>query len=380
LISCGKQIKRWRRISKSGSKVESDGRIGIEHEASTSENSFFYEVESVYKGHTKAVTSMAELSDGTFVSGSLDATLKRWSHGSNKTHVTTHGDVHTDSVTCVLFIEKHGLVVSGSHDCTIAVWKIEEDRAVVDQEHNDEEQGDDADDDEKAKRNKRKERRERRKQKTAKKKRKRPAKMVFLDMVSASSFHVTALCDLEGGDVLASAGSLGSDATIMLWDLLRLTCIRVFRGGGHAGPIRGLVDIDSSDASSIVSCSVDGSVKIWNVAEGTCVVTDRSAHKRDIYCVTKLRDDVKKGSSRSFATGSANKTLMGWYLTSDLTLNRVFMCENTAATALSLAQLEDGCIAAGLQNGMVEIWRVSPRYQSHLQAPLPHITTPRMVT
>jgi len=75
---------------------------------------------SSFKLHSKAVTCICELEDGSFVSGSLDNKMKRWD-GSGRVLQIFHG--HSKPITGVIEL-KRDVIMGSSVDNTMTMWKL----------------------------------------------------------------------------------------------------------------------------------------------------------------------------------------------------------------------------------------------------------------
>jgi len=75
---------------------------------------------NVFSLHTGAVPCICELEDGSFVSGSNDNTLKRWSEDG--TVIRTFSG-HSNLIWKVIEL-KRGVVVSGSWDKSLKIWRV----------------------------------------------------------------------------------------------------------------------------------------------------------------------------------------------------------------------------------------------------------------
>ena len=73
------------------------------------------------RGHTRWVTSLAVLQDGTLASGSNDGIIRIWNTTTGEILKTLRG--HTDWVTSLAVLQD-GTLASGSHDNTIRIWNL----------------------------------------------------------------------------------------------------------------------------------------------------------------------------------------------------------------------------------------------------------------
>ncbi|KAL3908840.1 MAG: hypothetical protein SGARI_002883, partial [Bacillariaceae sp.] len=60
------------------------------------------------------------------------------------------------------------------------------------------------------------------------------------------------------------------------------------QGPGHTNAVTGLVPFKSSNGNFILSCSLDGTVKAWNCANGQCAFTEQ--HGEGVVCMSMIAD------------------------------------------------------------------------------------------
>ncbi len=82
-------------------------------------NSFCYDV--TLEGHTERVSELLILSNGLLVSGSYDCTLKIWNLENNMQLMTLKD--HNKIISCIAELPD-GRIISGSHDNTLKIWSI----------------------------------------------------------------------------------------------------------------------------------------------------------------------------------------------------------------------------------------------------------------
>ena len=75
-----------------------------------------------FVGHTNNVMCVAVLPDGNFVSGGMDKTVRLW-YTDTDTHIKIFNE-HKSRVSCVAVIPDGNLVISGSYDKTLRLWKV----------------------------------------------------------------------------------------------------------------------------------------------------------------------------------------------------------------------------------------------------------------
>lgn len=203
--------------------------------------------------HTDGIKALY-FDDQKLITGSLDRTIRVWNYRTGNCIATYRG--HRDSVLSVDCYQK--LIVSGSADCTIRVWHIERRSCYTLKGHT--------------------------------------------EWVNCVKLHPRSF----------SCYSASDDNTIRMWDLRSNKCLRIFRG--HVGQVQKVIplvirDIDGlvvdeqpsqeneiSDNNNngndededlinspleddipypthLLSCSLDNTIKLWDLRSGKCVRT-----------------------------------------------------------------------------------------------------------
>jgi len=191
------------------------------------------EFERTLKGHTNAVQSLDFDHTGNFlVSCSADLTIKIWDFQTYECVKTLHG--HDHNISAVLFLPSGDQIVSASRDKTIKFWETSTGYCIKTLRGHDE--------------------------------------------------WVRTIAITDDGTLLASGSH---DKTIRLWDIARSECVNTLREHSHyieclAFSPATLVQIDAPDGKTykgkgsgafLASGSRDKTIKIWEIATGTCIMT-----------------------------------------------------------------------------------------------------------
>ncbi|AGO11694.1 AaceriADL082Cp [[Ashbya] aceris (nom. inval.)] len=198
-------------------------------------------------GHTDGVKAL-RFDDQKLITGSLDKTIRVWNYVTGACVSTYRG--HQDSVLSVDSFRK--LIVSGSADKTVKVWHVESRTCYTLRGHT--------------------------------------------GWVNCVKLHPKSFTCFSGSD----------DMTIRMWDIRTNTCVRVFHG--HVGQVQKVIPLtlgsdlieDPKDAvvppdgtapandpsiqatnfddslpypTHLLSCSLDNTIKLWNVKTGACIRT-----------------------------------------------------------------------------------------------------------
>ena len=88
------------------------------------------------------------------------------------------------------------------------------------------------------------------------------------DLVCFSSRGVYCVAFKPDNPNILVSGS--HDMTIKMWDIASGSCLSTLRG--HSGWVRG-VAFNPRDPQMLVSCSDDRTIKVWNITSGACLST-----------------------------------------------------------------------------------------------------------
>ncbi|HMF15778.1 MAG TPA: WD40 repeat domain-containing protein, partial [Gemmataceae bacterium] len=161
---------------------------------------------------------------------------------------------------------------------------------------------------------------------------------------------VTSVAVTADGKTSAS-GSL--DGTVKLWDTANGQILATFQG--HQGPVHGVAF--SPDGKKVVSAGADKTVQVWNVVGGKDYVEVKKAirtlagHTEAVLAVAFSSD------GKNIASGSADKTIILW----DAILggNRAVLSEHKGSVQAVAFAPDSKTLASAGADGLVCIWNVA---------------------
>ncbi|KAJ1551521.1 hypothetical protein HK096_009324, partial [Nowakowskiella sp. JEL0078] len=245
----------------------------------------------VLYGHTGTVMALRFVGM-TIITGSADTTLKVWDLKTGECKKTWEG--HTGGVSCLHFDDK--LLVSGSEDQTVGVWYKTTGKHFALRGHTD---------------------------------------------------AVNAVQLVKSSLVFSSSG----DATTRLWDIESQSCLRVFEG--HNAPVQCLQFsmsptchsdvLPNNLAGTLITGSMDGTIKIWSAQTGECVNT-LFGHVHGIWC---LQFDTLR-----ILTGGYGGTVRMWDID---TGTQLFKIDGHSAS-VNCCALTDSEVITADDDGNIKIW------------------------
>jgi len=277
-------------------------------------------------GHEGGVWALEYLGD-VLVSGSTDRTLRVWDTSKNRCSHIFVG--HISTVRCLQIIEPQNinpdpdgppvweppypLIVSGSRDWTLRVWKLP--MAGVDADY-----------------------------------------LPFMPLSTPDSVnsrygvmdnpyhlrvlsgHKDAVRALHGAGRIVVSGSY--DNTVRVWDILNGDCVHVLRG--HSEKVYSVVYDDRRQQCA--SGSMDGTVKLWSTKNGTCLAS-LDGHTSLVGLLGL--------STRHLVSAAADSTLRVWDATSG-------KCKHVLAAhagAITCFQHDDYKVVSG-SDGTLKMWNI----------------------
>jgi len=149
------------------------------------------------------------------------------------------------------------------------------------------------------------------------------------------------IVELNDGNLATSGGWDYSCERYKIFIYCTESCQLLQTLEGHTEDVRGLVCLDSG---TLVSCSVDKTVKMWDTELGCCIAT--------LYGHTAAVISILKMSNGTIVTASTDKTMRGWN-----DKGQTLFIAHTEMPIISLCELDDGTVAGGTY-GCVERWRL----------------------
>jgi hypothetical protein len=155
--------------------------------------------------------------------------------------------------------------------------------------------------------------------------------------ITLSGHRLDVYSVIQLSDGRLASGSM--DHTVKIWNVINGTCERTL-----SGPVCYVIQL----ADGRLASGSYHTVKIWNVTNGTCERT-LSGHSSFVRSVIQLADG-------RLASGSDDKTVKIWNVATGT-------CERTLSghmdSVLSVIQLSDGRLASGSGDKTVKIWNVA---------------------
>ncbi|SCU78383.1 LADA_0A05358g1_1 [Lachancea dasiensis] len=285
-------------------------------------------------GHRDGVKTLY-FDDQKLITGSLDQTIRVWNYVTGACVSTYRG--HSDSVLSIDSYRK--IIVSGSADKTVKVWHVESRTCYTLRGHS--------------------------------------------EWVGCVKLHPKSFTCFSGSD----------DTTIRMWDIRSNTCIKVFRG--HVGQVQKVIPLTISDLENLVvdpqsdvghanagnapgeeseeqtgtagtensestqftpmddslpypthllSCSLDNTIKLWDVRTGKCVRT-HFGHLEGIW-------DIAADTFR-IVSGAHDKTVKVW----DLQSGKCIHTFETHQAPITCVGIGDSEFVSGDETGCVKLHR-----------------------
>mmetsp|Transcript_4285 Transcript_4285/g.18281 ORF Transcript_4285/g.18281 Transcript_4285/m.18281 type:complete len:438 (-) Transcript_4285:1205-2518(-) len=153
---------------------------------------------------------------------------------------------------------------------------------------------------------------------------------------------ITSLCFRHGSKQLVSASN---DRTLKMFDLDEMAYVETLFGHGAE-----VISVDALSRERYLSGGMDGSLRLWKIAESSQVVFKSPAQSID--AVACIEDSL-------FFTGASDGSLSLWGINRKKPLHTHFIEDsspNKSITSVSACSHSDMC-ASGLQNGRLSIWK-----------------------
>lgn len=272
-------------------------------------------------GHHDGVKSVY-FDDQKLITGSLDKTIRVWNYHTGACISTYRG--HSDSVLSVDSYKK--IIVSGSADKTVKVWHVESRTCYTLRGHS--------------------------------------------EWVNCVKLHPKSFTCFSGSD----------DTTIRMWDIRSNTCIKVFKG--HVGQVQKVIPLKIVDVENLVvdkqeeaqelmpepngegavddvtgtmdpnlpypthilSCSLDNTIKLWEVRSGKCVRT-HFGHVEGVW-------DIAADNFRVIS-GAHDRTVKIW----DLQSGKCMHTFTGHQAPIACVDIGDSEFVSGDELGCVKLYR-----------------------
>jgi WD40 repeat protein len=148
------------------------------------------------------------------------------------------------------------------------------------------------------------------------------------------------------GKILASAGAADDAGVLRVWDVATDKRLMEWRGHEQGVPTIAL----SPDGRTLVSGSIDKTVKVWDVANGKERFT-LAGHTKEVLAIAMSPD------GKTLISGSVDGTVVVWDLVGGRQL--ATLEGDTASAIYSVAASADGrFVSAGRVDGTVSFWQL----------------------
>lgn len=264
------------------------------------------EILCVFRGHKLSITCIVISSSEKFVySGSKDCCIMKWSIEEKKRVHTIQGGkkgkqgaCHTGQVLCMALSSDDKFLASGCKERIINIWD--------------------------------------------------PDKMKLLKTFRGHKNAITGLVFQRSSHQLISASS---DRSLKLWNLDEMGYVETMFGHQDA-----ITDIDSFHGETVVTTGGrDNTARIWKIVEETQLVFQAHGSSIDCVCVS---------SHQSFVTGGDDGSLLFWGVKKKKPMSKVLLAHGEDSESehpnwiVSLCALQNtDLIASGSKDGFIKLWR-----------------------
>eukprot|EP01102_Stenamoeba_stenopodia_P018347 TRINITY_DN6709_c0_g1_i1.p1 TRINITY_DN6709_c0_g1~~TRINITY_DN6709_c0_g1_i1.p1 ORF type:complete len:465 (-),score=97.52 TRINITY_DN6709_c0_g1_i1:159-1553(-) len=277
-----------------------------------------YAVRKTFKGHTHFVASIASMesigsynnndssnnadgfpSSSLFASGGNDKAILVWTAESDEPVLSLQG--HTNVVSCLSFDPKHRLLLSGSWDKTVRIWKGSECLKLIEGQQ------------------------------------------------TEAIWAVLALSHLPHLSFLSAS----ADRSVKLLECYPTESTRserVVHSYSHLSVVRGLCLFDEE---RFLACDNSGLVKQWSLKEDELTEKDYKKHENFVYCIASNYSVCSQRGGRAsadFASGDEDGVLNIW------SQGGCVQSIHHPIEIWCVTFLPNGDIATGTADGMLRIW------------------------